>query len=92
MADIKLKNGKKFELNKITLDERNELLDSVNWVYEKGQPVRVDMMYSTLTKWLRVCIKGITDDIIMEMSVDEQTEVYKLLQDALTLGKGKASK
>ena len=90
--EVKLKNGKKFQLNNISLDERNDLLDSVNWIYEGGQPVRVDMMYGTLTKWLRVCIKNITDEMIMEMSVDEQTEIYKLLQDALTLGKGKASK
>ena len=90
--EVKLKNGKKFQLNNISLDERNDLLDSVNWIYEGGQPVRVDMMYGTLTKWLRVCIKNITDQMIMEMSVDEQTEIYKLLQDALTLGKGKASK
>ena len=91
--EIKLKSGNVYKLNKITLDERNELLDSVNWVYnDKGEPIRVEMMYSTLTKWLRVCIKGITDEKILGMSVDEQTELYKELQNVLTLGKGNASK
>tara|TARA_Y100001973_G_scaffold92193_1_gene141644 strand:- start:164 stop:442 length:279 start_codon:yes stop_codon:yes gene_type:complete len=91
--ELKLKNGKTFKLKKITLDERNELLDSVNWIYDKdGMPVRVDMMYTTLTKWLRMCLKNISDEVIMDMSVEEQTEIYKKLQDILTLGKENASK
>lgn len=91
--NIETKSGKKFKLKNISLDERNELLDSVNWIYnDKGEPTRVDMMYTTLTKWLRVCLEGITDDKILEMSMDEQTELYKKLQDKFTLGNVKASK
>ena len=91
--EIKLKDGKTFKVKDISLDERNELLDSVDWVYnDKGEPIRVDMMYTTLTKWLRTCLVNNTDELIMSLSMDEQTEVYKELQNRLTLGKGKASK
>ena len=91
--EIKLKNGNTFKLNDISLDERNELLDSVSWIYnDKGEPIRVDMMYTTLTTWLRTCLSKVTDEMILNMSVDEQTEIYKHLQNVLTLGKGKASK
>ena len=69
--EIKLKDGQKFKVKNVTLDERDVLLDSVEYEYNNDGSVRgVKMMHSTMTKWLRTCLKDGNDKFIMGLSLD----------------------
>ena len=92
--EIKLKSGRKLKVKNITLDERDELLDSVSYEYNNDGSVRgVKMMYSTMTKWMRTCIDGDTSDkFLMGLSLDDKTQIFTKLQEMFFVGEGKASK
>tara|TARA_R100001443_G_scaffold39447_1_gene52750 strand:+ start:2314 stop:2601 length:288 start_codon:yes stop_codon:yes gene_type:complete len=91
--EIKLKDGKKIKLKDVSLDERDEMLDSVEYQFDdKGKPLGVKTMHSTITKWLRLGIDGDTsDEFIGSISFDDRTEIFLKMQENLLLGKGKAS-
>ena len=91
--EIKLKDGQKFNVKNITLDERDVLLDSVQYEYNDDGSLRgVKMMHSTMTKWLRTCLKDGTDKFIMGLSLDDKSEIFTNLQSIFFQGEGKASK
>ena len=92
--EIKLKSGKKLKVKNITLDERDDLLDSVVYEYKKDGGIRgVKMMYSTMTKWMRTCLESdASDEFLKGLSLDEKTEIFTKLQNIFFLGEGKASK
>ena len=92
--EIKLKSGgKALKVNNVTLDMRDELLDAVKYTYNNKNVVTgVEMMHSTITKWIRMCIDGSDDKFIMKLSVEDRTEIFTQLQDLLLMGEGKASK
>ena len=92
--EIKLKNGNKVKVKNISLDERDLLLDSVQYDYKEDGTVRsVKMMHTTMTKWMRTCIDGdISDDFLKSLSLDEKTEIFTKLQGMFFVGEGKASK
>ena len=91
--EIKLKDGQKFNVKNITLDERDVLLDSVQYEYNDDGALRgVKMMHSTMTKWLRTCLKDGTDKFIMGLSLDDKSEIFTNLQSIFFQGEGKASK
>ena len=92
--EIKLKSGRKLKVKNITLDERDGLLDSVVYEYKDDGSVRgVKMMYSTMTKWMRICIDGnISDKVLQEYTLEEKTELFIALQNKIIVGEGKASK
>ena len=92
--EIKLKNGKKLKVKDVSIDERDELLDSVNYEYKPdGTMLGVKMMHSTMTKWIRTCLKeDSTDKFLKGLSLDEKTEIFTKLQNIFFLGEGKASK
>jgi hypothetical protein len=92
--EIKLKNGKKVKVKNITLDQRDELLDSVSYEYKENGDIRgVKMMHTTMTKWLRTCVDGDTSDkSLMAMSLEEKTEIFTSLQGIFFEGEEKASK
>ena len=51
MDKIKLKSGREVGIKDISLDERDEMLDSVEYIYDdKGNVSGVKMMHSTITK------------------------------------------
>ena len=59
MNTLKLKSGRELKLKELTLDERDEMLDSVEYDYDdKGNVSGVKMMHSTITKWLRFGLNG----------------------------------
>ena len=91
---IKLKSGKELKVKNITLDERDELLDSVVYEYKDNGDVRgVKMMHSTMTKWIRTCIDGDTSDkAIMALALEEKTDIFSKLQGIFFEGEEKASK
>ena len=92
--EIKLKGGKKLKIKDISIDERDDLLDSVSYEYKPdGTVLGVKMMHSTMTKWLRTCIDGdITDDFLKTLSLDEKTQAFTKMQGMFFVGEGKASK
>ena len=91
--EIKLKSGRKLAIKKITIDERDSLLDGVKYIMKDGKIDSIEMMHSTMTKWIRICVDGDTsDDALMDYSLDERIEVFTKLQDVILLGEKKASK
>ena len=91
--EIKLETGRKLKLKDASLDERDELLDSLVYTYsEDGQPTGVKMMNTTITKWLRLLLDGDTsDDFLKSLTIKERTEIFLKMQDNLLVGEGKAS-
>ena len=93
MDKLKLKTGREIDIKDISLDERDEMLDSVEYVYDdKGNVSGVKMMHSTITKWLRFGLNGKADDkYILGLTFDERTEIFLKMQEKLLTGEGNAS-
>ena len=91
--DIKLKSGLKVKIKEVSLDERDEMLDSVEYQFnKKGEPAGVKMMHSTITKWIRLGLDGDTsDEFIKKLSFEDRTEIFLKMQEGLLMGEGKAS-
>ena len=92
--EIKLKSGKKIKLKDVSIDERDEMLDSVEYQYDaKGNPKGMKMMNSTITKWLRLSIDGDTsDEFLKTLTLQDRTDVFVKMQEYLLVGEEKASK
>ena len=91
--EIKIKGGKKFKVKDISIDLRDELLDSIKYDIVDVQVSGVTMVNTTITKWIRTCIDGDTsDEFLKTLSMEDRTNIFVKLQDKLVLGKGKASK
>ena len=93
MEKIKLKSGKEINIKDVSLDERDEMLDSVEYTYDKkGNVSGVKMMHSTITKWLRNGLNGqATDEFILGLTFEERTEIFLKMQEKLLTGEGNAS-
>ena len=93
MDKIKLKTGREIDIKDISLDERDEMLDSVEYVYDdKGNVSGVKMMHSTITKWLRFGLNCKADDTyILGLTFEERTEIFLKMQENLLTGGGNAS-
>ena len=94
MMEMKLESGKKIKLKDVSIDERDELLDSVEYLYDdKGNPKGMKMINSTITKWLRSCIDGDTSDKFLKtLTLEDRTEIFLEMQEYLLVGEKKASK
>ena len=92
--EIKLESGKKIKLKDVSIDERDEMLDSVEYQYDaKGNPKGMKMMNTTMTKWIRVGVDGDTSDKFLKLlSLEDRTEIFIEMQKYLMVGEGKASK
>ena len=90
---FKLDSGREVKLKDVSLDDRDEMLDKVEYQFDKkGNPQGVKMMHSTITFWLRKGLDGDTsDNFIKELSFEERTEIFLKMQDTLLLGEGKPS-
>ena len=93
MKKLKLKSGIEVSIKDVSLDERDEMLDSVEYAYDdKGNVSGVKMMHSTITKWLRFGLNGqATDEFILGLSFDDRTEIFLKMQEKLLTGEGNAS-
>ncbi len=91
---VKLKSGNSFIMREISVDERDELLDSVEYEHNPDGTLRqLKMMHSTMTKWMRICIDS--DDIegfLKTLSLEQRTEIFTEIQSKFFEGEGKASK
>ena len=90
---LKLESGRGVELKDVSLDDRDAMLDKVEYQFnEDGTPAGVKMMHSTITFWLRKGLDGDTsDNFIKELSFEERTQIFLKMQDTLLLGEGKPS-
>jgi|TARA_R110002020_G_scaffold46275_3_gene131780 hypothetical protein len=93
--EVKLKTGRTFKIKEnISLDERDDLMDSIEYdLAEDGSLTGVKMMNTTVTRWLRTCIDGDSSDkALIKWSLEERTDAFLKIQKELTLGEEKASK
>ena len=90
---VKLESGKEIKLKELSIDERDELLDSVTWEGE-GDNLKVVMMHSTMTKFIRLGVKGdISDKFIKTLSFKDKSDIFtKIQQECMNLGEEKATK
>ena len=90
---VKLESGKEVQLKELSVDERDELLDSVTWE-GSGDDIKVRMMHSTMTKFIRIGIKGDTSDkFIKSLSFKDKSAIFtKIQSECMNLGEEKASK
>ena len=91
--DIKLKSGLKLKLKDVSLDERDEMLDGVQYETDSdGKTTGMKMMHSTITKWLRIGLDGDTsDEFLKKLSFEDITEVFLKMHETLLMGEEKAS-
>ena len=91
--EIKLKSGKKIKLKDVSIDERDEMLDAVEYEYSNDKLKGVKMMHSTMTKWIRIGVDGDTsDEFLKKLSLEDRTEIFSKMQSIYLMGEGKASK
>tara|TARA_R100001460_G_scaffold59371_1_gene99192 strand:+ start:1732 stop:2010 length:279 start_codon:yes stop_codon:yes gene_type:complete len=91
--EIKLKSGKKIKLKDVSIDERDEMLDAVEYEYSNDKLKGVKMMHSTMTKWIRIGVDGDTsDEFLKTLSLEDRTEIFSKMQSIYLMGEGKASK
>ena len=92
--EFKLESGKKIKLKDVSIDERDEMLDSIQYQYdEKGSPKGMKMMNTTMTKWIRVGVDGDTsDEFLKTLTLKDRTDIFVKMQEYLLVGEEKASK
>ena len=91
--ELKLKSGKKIKIKDVSVDDKDMLLDSVEYQYkDDGTVGSVKMVNTTITKWLRTGIDGDTSDKFLKtLSLEDRTEIFLAMQDRIILGEKKAS-
>ena len=88
---VKLESGREVVFNELTVDERDELLDSVEYDSSKNG-IKVKMLHSTMTKFIRVAVKGSNDKFIKSLNFSEKTDIFQKVQgDLMNLGEEEAS-
>ena len=90
---FKFESGREVELKELSVDERDELLDSVE--YEgSGDSFKMKLMLSTMTIFIRLGLKGkITDDFLKKLTFAERSEIFTSIQNGcMSLGEEEASK
>lgn len=93
--EFKLKSGRKLKVKDISIDERDELMDSIKWkAGDDGKPAQIEMMHSTMTKWMRIGLDGdISDEFLKKLTFEERVEIFSVLQgEFMASGEEKASK
>ena len=92
--EFKTKSGKKVSFKDISIDDKDMLLDSVEYeMKEDGSVGNVRMLNTTMTKWIRTCIDGDSSDKFLKtLSMQDRVEIFISLQDYIVLGEDKASK
>ena len=92
--EFKLKSGKKVKLKDVSIDERDEMLDAVQYDYTiDGEVLGVKMMHSTMTKWIRIGVDGDTSDVFLKsLTLQDRIEIFTKMQNIYLVGEEKASK
>ena len=84
--EFKLESGKKIKLKDVSIDDRDEMLDSVEYQYDdKGKAKGMKM--------IRLCVDGDTSDKFLKtLTLSDRTEIFVKMQEYLLVGEEKASK
>jgi hypothetical protein len=92
--EIKLESGKKVKIKKLTIDEKDILLDSCKFLYgENGEVKGMEAMHSTMTKFLRTSLDGDVSDTLLEsFTFTDKVAVFEKIQALLLKGETKPSK
>jgi hypothetical protein len=79
---FKLESGRKIKLKDVSIDERDEMMDSIEWEMDKdGNPSKIKMMHSTMTKWIRLGLDGDTSDkFLKSITFKEKVEIFSFMQ------------
>ena len=87
--EFKTKSGKKVKLKNVSIDDKDMLLDSVEYKIDKdGNVGTIKMINTTITKWLRIGLDGdISDKFLKTLTMEDRTEIFAKIQDYLLLGK-----
>ena len=80
--EFKLESGRKIKLKDVSIDERDEMMDSIEWEMDKdGNPSKIKMMHSTMTKWIRLGLSGDTSDkFLKSITFKEKVEIFSFMQ------------
>ena len=91
--ELKLKSGKKIKIKDVSVDEKDMLLDLLQYEYnEDGTVKTMALIHSTTTKWIRTAVEGDTSDKFLKtLSLEDRTEIFIGLQENLLVGEQKAS-
>ena len=86
--EVTLKSNKKIKLKEITIDEQDELLDSLSYKYDdNGLPVSTNNMHKTTTKWIRIGVEGdVSDEFLKTLSIKDRSEIFIAIQENMKLG------
>ena len=92
--EFKLESEKKIKLKDVSIDERDEMLDSVQYEMDSdGNVGQIKMMHSTMTKWIRIGLEGDTSDKFLKtLTLEDRTEIFTKMQSYYLVGEDKASK
>ena len=92
--EFKLESEKKIKLKDVSIDERDEMLDSVQYEMDSdGNVGQIKMMHSTMTKWIRIGLEGDTSDKFLKtLTLEDRTEIFTKMQNYYLVGEDKASK
>ena len=92
--EFKLESEKKIKLKDVSIDERDEMLDSVQYEMDSdGNVGNIKMMHSTMTKWIRIGLEGDTSDKFLKtLTLEDRTEIFTKMQNYYLVGEDKASK
>ena len=92
--EFKLESGSKIKLKDVSIDERDEMLDSVQYEMDSdGNVGNIKMMHSTMTKWIRIGLEGDTSDKFLKtLTLEDRTEIFTKMQSYYLVGEEKASK
>ena len=91
--EFKTKSGKKVKFKDVSIDQRDELLDTLEYSYkENGDFKNIKMINTTMTKWMRIGLDGDTSDkFLMSLTFEERVEIFTKMQEKIMVGEGKAS-
>ena len=91
--EIKLSDKRVVKIKDLTVDERDELLDSCKFTMDNGNVGGMEAPHSTMTKFIRIGVDGDTsDDFIKSLKFADKTAIFVEMQKNLLEGEGKPSK
>ena len=81
--EFKLKSGQKIKLKDVSIDEKDAMLDAVQYEFkENGDVQGVKMMHSTMTKWIRIGVDGDTsDEFLQKLTLQDKIEIFTKMQN-----------
>ena len=94
MREVKLENGKSVKLKELSIDDRDELLDSCKFTSdEKGAVGGMEAPHSTMTKFIRIGVDGDTSDkFLKSLTFTDRANIFGAMQKDMLKGEETPSK